>query len=234
MRPAPRFRITAAFPWKEKRMKKKLTALLAAFLMVVSALPISAFALAFNQRSTKLDGDCTLPDIQIAVTVPTGMNAYVNPKGVPVEVGGQVTRKKIVCDTAYIENESTAPVAVSAKITGKVNTGSNLVLAEQSTASSGATDKRAFIYFEMHAVNSATKKAWDTEYDPEKHILVTTGTEEKENFVVIGAASQKNHFGTFRLTGDCVASPVDDPGTEDDGFTATIVFTFEAVPYTTT
>jgi hypothetical protein len=215
-------------------MKKKLTALLAAFLMVVSALPISAFALTFNQRSTKIAGTCTIPDIQIEVTVPTETTTYLNPKKVPVEIGGQVTQQQIQSETACIENKSIVPVAVSAKVTGKVNTGSHLELAEKSTASSGVTDKEAFVYFELHAANSPTSNAWDTGYDPEKHILVTPWTEEKENFVVIGSASQKNHFGTFRLTGDCVADPEDDPWTEKDGFTAKIVFTFKAMPYTTT
>jgi hypothetical protein len=214
-------------------MKKKLTALLAAFLMMFSVLPASAFAAAFNERSTKIDGECNIPDIEIEVTVPTGMNAYLNPRSVPVEVGGQVTRRKILTDTAYIENKSEAPVSVSAEITCTVNSGSDLTLTKESTEGSDRTDKAAFIYFEMHAVNSATKKAWDSEYDPETHILVSEGTEEKENFVIIGAASQKNHFGTFRLTGDCVAYPEDDPWTENDGFTAKIVFTFEALPYDT-
>jgi hypothetical protein len=215
-------------------MKKKLTALLAVSLAMLVVSPVNAFASFndFNKRTTKINGKCSMPDVAIEVTVNSNTDTYMNPKSAPVTINGQVTRRKIVSDTSYIENKSEVPVSVSAKVTCRVNSGSNLQLTEKSTQSLGITDKAAFIYFEMQAVNSATRKAWDSEYDPDKHILLVDGdTTEKEDFIVIGAASQKKHFGVFRLTGDCVAKPENDSWNEDDGVTATIAFTFKAVPY---
>jgi hypothetical protein len=211
-------------------MKKKLTALLTACLVMLSVFPANVAAA--STPSTKIKASCVFPDIDIEVTVPTDTSAYLNPKKVSVSAGATITDGKVVItDPSYIENKSVVPISVSASVTGTVKSRSTMTLSDHSTK--GMTSKAAFVYFEMHAVdNPETESAWDSSYNASKHILVTKGTTTKENFVTIGAASQTDHYGIFRLTGDCVTDPEDNPWTSKDGFTAKIVFTFKALPLT--
>jgi hypothetical protein len=212
-------------------MKKKLTALLTACLVMFSVLPVDTAA-ASKSYNTRITASCSIPDIVLSVTLPTATNTYLNPKKVSVSAGATVTDGKVVItDPSYIDNQSEVPISVSASVTGTIRKKSTLTLCDKTTK--GRKDKSAFVYLEMHAVSDpTTESAWDSSYDASKHILVLDGTEEKENFVTIGAASQADHYGIFRLTGDCVTDPEDDPWTSRDGFTAKIVFTFKALPLT--
>jgi hypothetical protein len=209
-------------------MKKKLTALLAVFLVTLSVLPMRAAAV--TKPSTRISGVCAVPNITIEVTVPTSTNAYLNPKKVSVSLGSTLAEGQIISEPAYIENKSEVPIAVSASVTGAVNRKSSLTLSHTSTT--GMSDKEAFVYFEMQAVKDPKDVTWSTSYNAEKHLIVTEDGDEKEDFVTIGAATQDDHFGAFQLTGDCVTDPVDDPWTSKDSFTAKIVFTFKALPLT--
>jgi hypothetical protein len=210
-------------------MKKKLTALLAVSLAVLSAFPVNAFA-ASSKYSTKITATATIPNITVAVTVPTGGSTYINPKQVSANIAGKMQDDQISSGPAWIENKSEVPISVSVSVTGSVNKRSNMWLSDTSTK--GSTSKEAFVYFEMQTVADPKNVTWDASYNADKHILVTYGTEEKEDYITIGAASQAKHFGAFRLSGDCVAEPEDDPWTTRDSFTAKIVFTFKPLPYT--
>ena len=80
---------------------------------------------------------------------------------------------------------------------------------------------------------------WTQAYDANKDILVKVGTETKENFVTLNAATMDtdNTFKAFaagsialiRVAGDVVASPREDWST-DDGFTVKIAYTFAPAP----
>ena len=64
----------------------------------------------------------------------------------------------------------------------------------------------------------------------EKHIVIRAGVPRtKKDMVTIAQADQPKHFGAFRLTGDCVATPRK-PWTEADGIDVEIAFTFKALP----
>jgi hypothetical protein len=212
-------------------MKEKLTALLAVFLVMFSVLPTSAAA-AGNQRSTDISVECTLPNIEIEVTVPSNASVAINPYGLDVTIRETVSDEQILFDTAYITNETEVPISVSASVTASINEGSDMQLLKRTTK--GLKIKAAFVYLEMQAVESEDPDDidWDSSYNAKKHIIVSETTSEKADFVTIGAASQDDHYGAFQLTGDCVTSPRNDPWTEDDGFTAKIVFTFKAVRLT--
>jgi hypothetical protein len=210
-------------------MNKKLTALLAVFLAVFSILPMDAAA-ADNQHSMEIDTDCTVPDITIEVTVPPSTDAYLNPKRVSVSFGNELENGQIISEPAWIDNQSIVPLAVSVEVTGTVKKKSTLTLSN--TTTKGRTDKEAFVYFEMQAVEDPLNVTWAKSYDASKHIIVSEYDVEKENFLVLGAASQDNHYGAFQLAGDCVTDPDDDPWTTTDGFTTKVIFTFKALPFT--
>jgi hypothetical protein len=172
-------------------------------------------------------GACEIPDIVIDVTVPADGKAVINPTGATVQIGDTLDDAQILTGLSYIENQSEVPLAVSVSVTGSVNDGSDMELTYSSAKK--LKYKAAFVFFQIKAVKDPEVVTWDSSYSAKKHVRVLNGdTEEKENIVTIGAASQDNHYGAFRLSGDCVVSPRDDPWTEDDGFTAKIVFTFKA------
>jgi hypothetical protein len=214
-------------------MKKRLTALLTACLTLLAALPMDAAAVV-TDPVTEIKAMAVLPEIIIDVTVPSKITPTINPTGTQVTLDGKPEDGQILTVTSYIENQSAVPVSVSATVTGKINDGSDMILNSKST--SRLKTKAAFVYFELVPTTTDDDDAveWAGSYNKKQHILVSDGVSNtKENFVTIGAASQDNHFGAFRLTGDCVASPKTSEWTEADGFSATIVFTFKAKRLTT-
>ena len=76
---------------------------------------------------------------------------------------------------------------------------------------------------------NANGVTWAGAYDEEKHIVVQPYTETKENIVTLAQADKPDHFGVFRLSGDCVRSP-ESGWTEYDGIDAQIAFTFTPLP----
>jgi hypothetical protein len=151
----------------------------------------------------------------------------LNPKELKVEAGGKQSSGQIIfSDPVYIENKSEAPVSVSVSVTGSVNSGSSLVLSEKTTRR--LKTKAAFVYFEMLAVDDPENVEWSSGYSKRNHILVLDGvTQEKTDYVTLGAVTQDNRYGAFQLNGDCVEFPTDDPWKDGDGFTANIVFSFK-------
>jgi hypothetical protein len=209
-------------------MKKKLTALLAVSLATLSAFPVCA---ASSNTSTQITATATVPNITIDVTVPSKTNAYINPEQVTVSLGNKMEYGQILSPTTYIKNNSDVPVSVSASVTGSISDTSSMVLRDSTTVGANLTGKDVFAYFELQPTDDPENVTWDSAYDAEKHLLVLDDeTTEKKDFVTIGAATQDNHFGAFRLAGDCVSDPENDVWTSDDSFTTTIVFTFKALP----
>jgi hypothetical protein len=224
--------------------KKKWTALLSAFLLVCSILPMSAAAATTsntgNKRTTTISAACAIPDVAIEVEVPSAVNSYLNPKSFTVKLGGSVTNAQIVTETAYVKNNSEVPISVSASITGSVKSGSTMTLRSDTTKNKNLTAKQAFVFFQMQAVTDPNpyNVDWDKEYDESKHIVVTTSTKTKKDFITLAAAPVDEDsdptkcYGAFRLSGDCVTMPTD-AWTTKDSFTAKIVFTVKALPYDT-
>jgi hypothetical protein len=209
-------------------MKKKLTALLTACLVMLSVFP--ANVVAASTPSTKITASCVFPDIDIEVTVPTDTYAYLNPKKVTVSSSGKILPGQMILSApAWIENKSLVPISVSASITTTVKSSSTMKLRTATTKGAGLTTKEAFVYFEMHAAADTSDSGWDSGYDASKHILVTAGTNAKNDFVTLDQAGGTKPYGMFRLSGDCVAEPTT-AWNSKDSFTSKVVFTFKALP----
>jgi hypothetical protein len=116
-------------------------------------------------------------------------------------------------------------------------------LATTSTKDSTSTAKQAFVFFQIQPTDAnyagPSSLTWDTDYNADKHILVTTSTKSKTDFLTLdkydpdAENDTAKRFGAFLLSGDCVVLPKDE-WTTKDGFTANIAFTFKALPYDTT
>lgn len=201
-------------------MKNKL------LLCVILALLLSVSAPAFASGNTRIDALCNLPEI--SVIVPATAEVFINPYRLPLSIESDETTAQIVSTPACIENKSEVPVSVTATLTCALKEGSDMRLYSTTTQDPDMTltSKTAFVYFEMQAAPSVDQAVWDSEYDMEKHQVVRLGTSRpKKDMVVIAQADQPNHFGAFRLTGDCVAVPRI-PWTEADGIEVEIAFTF--------
>jgi hypothetical protein len=219
-------------------MKKKPTALLSAFLFVCSLLTMNASA-ASNKYTTKITSECPIPSVTIDVVVPSSEKVYVNPSKVSVKLGGSISDAQIVTEVGYIENRSVVPVSVSASVSASVKSGSSMKFSSTSTKGSDSTAKLAFVFFQMQAVSDPESSiTWDQTYDESKHILLSTSTKSKTNFLTLAKYDAEdeddtsNRFGAFMMSGDCVTMPKS-AWTTKDGFTANIVFTFKALPYST-
>lgn len=201
-------------------MKKKL------LLCMSLALLLSVSAPAFASGNTRIDALCNLPEI--SVIVPATAEVFINPYKLPLSIESDETTAQIVSTPACIENRSKVPISVTATLTCALKEGSDMRLYSTSTQDPDLTltSKGAFVYFEIQAASGLNQVAWDSEYAMEKHQIVRLGTTRpKKNMAVIAQADQTNHFGVFRLTGDCVAFPKI-PWTEADGIDVEIAFTF--------
>lgn len=203
-------------------MKKRvlLCTVLALLLLVTPA-----FA---SSYSTKIDALCNLPDI--SVVVPTTAEVFINPYKVPIAIESNESAAQIVSTPACIENQSEVPISVTVTVTGAVKEESDMSLSTSTTGGVGSR-KRAFVYFEMIASNAATppQSVWADEYDMERHLVIRTAAKTKKDLVVLDAADGANHFGAFRLSGDCAAFPKI-AWTDADGIDVTIAFTFTPLP----
>lgn len=200
-------------------MRKRLCAYLT--LLLLSGCFILP-AKAGSRYSTTINAICQLPEI--VVTVPATAEVFINPYKMPVAVGSSETPAQIVSTPAAIENKSKVPLRVTATINSIIDPEANMRLSSSSTqgANSG---KYAFIYFEMHAVSDPDQVAWDSEFNREKHILVLGGESRPQDMIILDQADKPNHFGAFRITGDCTLDPRI-PWTEHDKLDVSITFTF--------
>lgn len=201
-------------------MKKQLL-----LCLILALLSGTAFA-SGDQRSTAVDARCDLPEI--SVVVPATAEVFINPYRIPITIESTEVSAQIVSTPACIENKSEVPISVTATLTCALKEGSDMRLYSSTTQDPEMpiTTKGAFIYFEMQAAPDIDLVVWDPEYDMEKHQIVRLGTSRpRKDMVVIAQADQPDHFGAFRLTGDCVAVPRF-PWTEADGIEVEIAFTF--------
>jgi hypothetical protein len=226
-------------------MKKKIAALLSVVLLVCSLLTVNVCAATAKEsttnRSMKVTAKCELPKVTVSVVVPSSTKSYVNPSKVTVTLKNYTLDAQIASDLSYIENKSTVPIAVSASVTGTINSGSKLQFTTSSTVGSSSTAKLAFVYFQMKAVadpDAVTASDWDDKYDATKHILVTKNTKTLSDIVILDKYDEDNEnngakrFGAFTLSGDCIQTPAD-AWTAKDGFSTKVAFTFRALPYDT-
>jgi hypothetical protein len=216
-------------------MKKKLAVLLSAFLAVYSVLPINAAA-ATSNNTLKITGTCSIPTVTIDVVVPSSEKVYLNPSKVSVKLGATISDAQIVTEVGYIENRSEVPLSVSATVNAAIKSGSTMKLVTASTKNSTSKAKQAFVFFQMQKASEQTISnniSWDQTYDADKHILVTTSSKSKTNFITLDQYDPENdttdRYGAFMLSGDCIVMPTSG-WTTKDGFTATIAFTFKAMP----
>ena len=202
-----------------------------AFLLALLILLPTAPALAADSKySTGIEAECLIPEVTIQVVVPTESEVYVNPQSLPVKVEGKIQESQIVSQPVYIENQTEVPLTVSATVIGTLKEGSGMILGTSSTTGVALTSKKAFIYFEMKAVDSKDAAVtWDEAYNADNHIPVRTVARNKKKFLTLGAAGKAGSYGAFHLAGDCVANPKT-PWTEKDGVDVSVSFTFTPVP----
>jgi hypothetical protein len=250
-RPAPLSCFSTPDParcsWKEIIMnnrKKKWTALLSVLLLVCSVLSMSAVAAdteSVTNRALKLTGACSVPTITVVVPGTTS-KTYINPKSVAVNLSGKISDAQIVSEPTCIQNMSEVPISVSVSIVGSIKSGSTMKLVKTSTKDSTSTAKQAFVFFQMLTTDQSDpwddSLYWTGTYDADKHIVLTTSTTTKKDFITLDAAPADEDsdptkcYGAMLLYGDCIILPKD-PWTTKDGFTAKITFTFKALPYGT-
>lgn len=203
--------------------KKKMLCLLSAALMLSMA--PQALAADWSHSQTKVTASCLLPDI--SVTVPQTGAAFINPYQMDVTIDATETNAQIISTPAAIENESEVPLQVTVTATGQMKEGGSMGFATEPTNGVGR-GKRVFIYFEIVPANSADSAVWASEYDPEKHLLVRTGSRTKRDIVTLSQSGKDGSFGAFRLAGDCTINPIV-PWSENDGLDVDITFTFKAM-----
>lgn len=210
-------------------MKRKLIAFMTAVLALLSVSPVSVFATVTNSSAKiEVQGMTELP--KIVVTIPTGGQLFINPYQLPVEIDGESTTEQIVSSPVNIENGSKVPLNVDVTVVGTINEDSDMTLNTMTLKNLATTAKKAFIYFEMQAVSDPGQVEWDSAYNMSKHLLVRTTSSTKKSITTLEQADKPNHFGAFRLTGDCVPTPKSS-WTEADGITVTIAFTFTPLKY---
>ena len=216
-----------------------------------------------TNTTTEIEG--TYEPVTIDVVVPTDGEAQINPYGLPVIVeksgGAKVSfanQKILTQPTAAIKNKMNIALTVKAAVTGAITalpTGSTATpmkfASEALTADVTAKSVFAYVQAKPSTSNGADGDtindklideyaAWTQDYDAAKDILVKVGTETKENFVTLKAATMETDNTTFkeyaagsvaliRVAGDVVASPKEAWST-DDGFTVTIAYTFAPAP----
>lgn len=210
------------------------------FVAVVLALLISVPAnAAYGTMSTKITASsCNIPVVR--VTVPATGKVYINPQKLPIKLSSGFQFEEdsdvpqIVSAPSYICNESEVPLEVNVSITGAVGSGSGITLVKSSTAASTSKNKNMFMFFQMKAVDESAVESledivWDTVYNEDSHVLVSTTTKSKKQIVTLDANKEDNCYGAFRLYGDCIASPTK-PWKTTDKLDVTVAFTFTPLP----
>jgi hypothetical protein len=140
--------------------KKVMSLALTGALAFTMAVP--AFAATKDANSTTVTG--TYQETTIDVTVPTTGTVTINPYGLDVEVtksdektAVKFSGQQILSAPMYIANNSKYDLTVDASITTKMNGG--VTLAESTLADSKSTDKSAYVYFQMVAIDDAATKS---------------------------------------------------------------------------
>lgn len=147
--------------------KKKLASLVLAGAMVAS-LAVPAFAEDVTPATPAGQSVITAKydDIKIAVTVASVGEVVINPYGSPIQytdsndkayeiTGQQLTTKP----NLYISNESGTDLDIGATVTVSDIKGVELVSKTTGGVSSKGSDKQAYVYLEVAAVDSATENA---------------------------------------------------------------------------
>lgn len=218
-------------------MRKRLLCVVLTLAMLFSIQPAAAAALLSNQRSTTITAKTRLPVIK--VTVPSTGRVYLNPFKLEVAIDGEYRYDQILCTPCSIANESDIPLAVDVRVTGQINSGSDMLLSTSSTKDSTSTSKRAFVYFEIHSSNSPDPDdvRWDKEYDKTKHIVVTNSDEGRSKTKILTLAAKdldgdvaNGGYAAFRLSGDAIMTPKNE-WTAKDGLSVEVAFTFTPIPY---
>lgn len=204
-------------------MKKPI--LLGVVLALLLSLSSPARAAA-EGSGTLITAECSLPEI--LVTVPNSGQVFLNPYQIPIEIDGTMSAQQIVFAPVAMENKSKVPLDVSMTVTGGVNPESTLRLLSYSTHEVETNRKYVFLYCEIHAASSVNDIVWDSAYKDDTHAPVLDGREvTRKSVITLDQADQPDHFGVFRLTGDCVSNPFD-PWSEDvDTVDVKIAFTFK-------
>lgn len=249
---------------------KKIISMMLALVMML-ALAATAFAAANDK--TVITSTYTPPTIDVVVpgAATATINPYGLP--VDVTKGDGTTKvsftglKIVTSPTAAIKNRMALDLDVSATVTGEIvalpsgSTATPMRLATEALAAD-ATTKSAFVYVQAKPSTSTGEedaagtfvlsdklideyKGWAaTAYDETKDILVKVGTNTKDKFVTLKAATMytttnadathaagtfkefaTNSIALIRLGGDVVASPREAWST-DDSFKVTIAYKF--------
>lgn len=212
----------------------KMQGLFCVVLALILSLASPAYATEADGNRTVITALCELPEI--SVVVPTSAEVFINPYELPIDIGSTASTAQIISTPVCIENKSEVPLEVGVSAIAEEREGSSsLLLTGASTGGTGAI-KRAFVYFEIQATNTADPPAsiWDTDFNAEKHLVVRSFELPARKMVTLSAADGDTPYGAFRLTGDCSANPVVGSWTEADGITVKVTFTFTPLPRTAT
>lgn len=146
-------------------MKKKiLLFLLMTALMLLSLVNLASAAGREHQFTTVIEAACSrLPEIR--VVVPSTMEVLINPYQIPVDILDKKVDDQIIASQVALKNESEVPLIVDISITTEIKGDSDMILAADSTIGQGLTSKRAFLFFEIQAVNDPNQVTWNTTYD---------------------------------------------------------------------
>lgn len=214
---------------------------------LAGALALSMAAPAFASSNSVITGN--YKEVRLAVTVPTTGKAVINPYGLPIALSEKYSISGQGISNAApltVQNRSAVPLKVNASITS-AKTG-NFAFETNTAIADNETGNKGLVKFEMFPAPALTETTLENEdvliggfaaLDSANalpaggvQLMGVAGTPDAATNILTlreGSADgslQAGGAAYFRLTGEAVKAPTT-PWAADDGFTATIAFTFE-------
>lgn len=219
-------------------------------MVLAGVLAISAGSSVFaaNPTSTEITGQ--YEPVEIAVDVPSRGNVIINPYKLPTRILSTIgytyfsvsvpLTQQVVSGPMAVINRSRVDLDVTASVAGEAKGGLTL---SGEPLEKDDTGKKAFVYFQMAGTQKTELGEVITDvyysypwpgYTAARNLVVQDGRTSKfETDTTLATIKKADRDGNpvpgslamFRLTGTCVKAPKI-PWTTDDGFTATISFTF--------
>lgn len=213
---------------------------------LAGALALSMAAPAFASSNSVITGN--YKEVRLAVTVPTTGKAVINPYGLPIALSEKYSISGQGISNAApltVQNRSAVPLKVNASITSAKTGNFDF---ETGGSLTSTTDNKGLVKFEMFPAPALTETTLENEdvliggfaaLDSANALPaggvqlmgVAGNPDAATNILTLREGSadgslQAGGAAYFRLTGEAVKAPTT-PWAADDGFTATIAFTFE-------
>lgn len=175
-------------------------------------------------QETTITGTTQAPTIK--VTVPSTGDVVINPYG--MKYGDDDATDKVISAAQFIKNESDVDIAISVTVTGKVDEGSNAVLATAALKGTETT-KSVFLYFEiLEATDDSTEPTWAEGYNKDLHVIAAAKATTKAGVHTMKAGNETATYAAFHLAGDVASAPAT-PWADTDTVSVVIAFTFNPV-----